>query len=130
MQKIIDKLEVIMYSLINLANVVMRGLMLVKDKADYPQASDWSEEQWEKFSWIFDVTDAISMILWPLLIVVASAGSIYAVILGVNMARADSTEKREEAKKRLINVLLGIGIIIGLILFLQLTINVILPALL
>ena len=33
------------------------------------------------------------------------------------MARADSTEKREEAKKRLINVIVGIAITVALILF-------------
>ena len=35
---------------------------------------------------------------------------------------------REEAKKRLINVLVGLAIIVALILFFQLCINVILPA--
>lgn len=83
-----------------------------------------------KFQWVDDITNAISIVLWPMLIVVASAGSIYAIVLGVNMARADSTEKREEAKKRLINVVVGIAIIVGLILFFQLLINSILPALL
>lgn len=81
----------------------------------------------EDFAWIKNVVDAITMILWPLLIVVGAAGMIYAVILGVNMARADSTEKREEAKKRLINVIVGMAIVIGLILFMQLFMYVIMP---
>ena len=68
-------------------------------------------------STISEIVQALDTLLWPLLIVVAACGTIYSVVLGVNMARADSTEKREEAKKRLINVLVGIAITIGLILF-------------
>lgn len=77
------------------------------------------------FNWIYDITDVINAVLWPLLIIVAAAGTIYAVVLGVNMARADSTEKREEAKKRVINVLVGMAIIIGLVLLLKLFISII-----
>ena len=116
-----------MYRLVNLANIIMRNSFVL---ATTEKPDTWTDEQWEKFSWIYQITDAMDMILWPLLIIVASAGSIYAVVLGVNMARADSTEKREEAKKRLVNVLIGIGIIIGLILFLKLAVSVIFPALL
>lgn len=74
----------------------------------------------ERFAWVANLLEAIDIILYPLLIVVGAAGTIYAVVIGVNMARADSTEKREEAKKRLINVVVGIAITIGLILFLKL----------
>ena len=81
-----------------------------------------------QFGWVIDVVDAISYVLIPLLIVVGAAGIIYSVILGVNMARADSTEKREEAKKRLINVIIGLAVMIGLILFFILFIKFIVPA--
>lgn len=87
-------------------------------------------EEATTWSWVWTVVDAIESVLWPMLIIVCAAGMIYGVILGVNMARADSTDKREEAKKRLINVLVGLAIIVALILFFQLCINVILPALL
>ncbi len=85
------------------------------------------EKDLKEFNWVYDIKDAINSILWPILIVVAAAGTIYAIVLGVNMARADSTEKREEAKKRVINVIIGMIIIIALILLLQLFINNILP---
>ena len=88
------------------------------------------EEAGADWSWVWTIVDAIKSVLWPMLIVVCAAGMIYGVILGVNMARADSTDKREEAKKRLINVLIGLAIIVALILFFQLCISVILPALL
>ena len=80
-----------------------------------------------KFHWVYQIRDAINDVVWPILIVVAAAGTIYAIVLGVNMARADSTEKREEAKKRIINVLIGMVVIVGLILLLQLFLNTILP---
>lgn len=80
-----------------------------------------------QFEWVNQIVAVINDILWPVLILVAAAGTIYAVVLGVNMARADSTEKREEAKKRVINVLIGMAIIIGLILLLKLFMGTILP---
>lgn len=82
------------------------------------------------WSWVPTIVDAIKSVLWPILIIVCAAGMIYAVILGINMARADSTDKREEAKKRLINVLVGLAIIVALILFFQLCMTAILPRLL
>lgn len=81
-----------------------------------------------EFEWVNQIVAVINDILWPVLILVAAAGTIYAVVLGVNMARADSTEKREEAKKRVINVLVGMAIIIGLILLLKLFMGTVLPA--
>ena len=80
---------------------------------------------WE---WVESILNAITTLLYPLLVIVGAAGMIYAVVIGVQMARADSTEKREEAKKRLINVIVGLAIIIALILFFKLFIDVILPA--
>lgn len=105
-----------MYSLVNVANSIMRlvGLGFL--------GVDLDPNEYPEFQWINDITRAVTTVLWPLLIVVGSAGTIYSVVLGVNMARADSTEKREEAKKRLINVIVGIAIVVGLILFFQLLI--------
>lgn len=87
--------------------------------------AEGSDKTW---GWVQDVVNAINEVLWPILIIVGAAGMIYGVVLGVNMARADSPDKREEAKKRLINVVVGLAIIIALILFFKLFINVILPA--
>lgn len=82
----------------------------------------------DEWGWVKNLVSAIDTLLYPLLVVVGAAGTIYAVVLGVNMARADSTEKREEAKKRLINVIVGLAITIALILFFKLFINEILPS--
>ena len=86
-------------------------------------------EAHEKFGWVEQIVAAVYYVLVPLLVVVGAAGMIYAVVLGVQMARADSTEKREEMKKRLINVVIGLAVAIGLILFFVLFIETIIPAL-
>ncbi len=117
-------------------------LLMTKIMAGISRLGGWiiSEAEWNdilgeegselrtKFGWVIDVVDSISYVLIPLLIIVGAAGIIYAVILGVNMARADSTERREEAKKRLINVIVALAIMIGLILFFVLFIKFIVPA--
>ena len=69
----------------------------------------------DSYSGIVPILSLIDSALIPILIVLVAVGTIYSVVLGVNMARADSSEKREESKKRLINFLIGIVIIIVLI---------------
>jgi len=73
-----------------------------------------------KWKWVSDVANSINVVLYPILILVGSAGLIYAVYLGVNLARADSADKQQEAKKRMINALIGLASIIALILLLKL----------
>lgn len=85
------------------------------------------EKNLKDFNWVYDIVDVINDATWPLIILVAAAGTIYAIVLGVQMARADSTEKREEAKKRVINVLLGCAIAVGLVLLLKLFVGTMLP---
>lgn len=44
--------------------------------------------------------------------IIAAVGVIYGIILGINYAKAEDTQKKEEAKKRLINAIVGFGIAI------------------
>ena len=81
---------------------------LPKDKTDVLDA---------QYGWVETIYNGIMTILVPLLAIVAAAGIIWAIVLGVNMARADSTDKREEAKKRLIGLVIGIVILVVLIVF-------------
>ena len=83
-------------------------------------AIDWEDERYASIQFLKPILEAINLILGPILILVATAGSIYAVILGVNMAKAETADKREEAKKRIINAVLALVITIVLILLLQL----------
>lgn len=67
------------------------------------------------YGFLVPILELVDGFMIPLMIVVLSAGTIYAVILGVNMARADSSETRDAAKKRLINCIVGFAIIIVLL---------------
>lgn len=69
------------------------------------------------FKPIVDILDAM---LWPVLILVGTAGSIYAIVLGVNFSKAESADKREEAKKRMINAIIGLVVTIILLILLKL----------
>lgn len=69
------------------------------------------------FAPIIKILDAM---LWPILILVGTAGSIYAIILGVNFSKAESADKREEAKKRMINAIIGLVVTMILLILLKL----------
>ena len=81
----------------------------------FQEAINSNPEEYGGYQAIVPILNLIDSALVPVLIVLLSVGTIYAVVLGVNMARADNGEKREEAKKRLINFLIGAVIIIVLI---------------
>lgn len=55
-------------------------------------------------------------IVFPIILgVLLVFGMVYAIILGVNYAKAEDTEKREEAKKRLVGAVIGIVIALVLV---------------
>lgn len=70
--------------------------------------------------------DTISTVLWIILGVVGALGAVYAIWLGIQLARAEDQGKRDEAKKHLITVLIAVGVTLLLILFF----NILLPAIL
>lgn len=80
------------------------------------------------FEWIGKILGPISTVMWVLLILVGAAGSIYAIYVGVKMARAESQEQRDENKKRLINIVVSIVVVIVLILFFNTFLPMILDA--
>ena len=107
--------------LFRLANFVMNvGLLGTSDNPDTPYYNEATKKFTGPLEFLNAIVDALDAILIPLLIVVGTAGTIYAVILGVNMARAETADKREEAKKRIINAVVALGITIVLILLLGL----------
>ena len=75
------------------------------------------QEMEAEFGWVRQIVDAIKTILVPILAIVAAAGIIWAIVLGVQMARADSTDRREEVKKRLIGLIIGIAVLVIVMLF-------------
>lgn len=76
----------------------------------------------DKSQWSFlnPVLEVLASALVPILIIVGTAGMIYAIVLGVKLARAETTDARDEAKKRLINAVIALVVMIALILLLQL----------
>ena len=93
-----------------LANMFMRGAAFLgaDTNSDIESGANLISET---------VVGTIKSVLVPILGIVGAAGVIWAIVLGINMARADSTEKREEAKKRLISLIVGIVIMVVLIVF-------------
>ena len=73
----------------------------------------------KSFDWLQTLFNVVSWVLIPLFIAVAAGGAIYAVVLGVNLARAEDAERRDAAKKRLIWAIVGFASIIVLILLLN-----------
>lgn len=101
-----------------LANSIMRflGAGVYIGGKQYASVEDFYTQNPE-FGWVKNLIFAIQKVLVPILSIVAAAGIIWAVVLGVQMARADSTDKRDEAKKRLIGLVVGLVIMIVLIVF-------------
>lgn len=70
-----------------------------------------------QYAWIDNFYTYLNPILYAVMALVCAAGAVYGIILGVNLARAEDTSKREEAKKHLITVLVSVFVTIGLVLF-------------
>ena len=94
-------------------NLLFRLATLASGTATGPTAENTT------WGWVTQVTEFLMMILIPILIIVATAGVIYAVVLGVKMAKAEDAGAREEAKKRIINFIIAFAITIALILLLR-----------
>ena len=69
------------------------------------------------------ITKIIDTLLWPIFGIVAALGIVYAIVLGVNYAKAETSDKKEEAKKRIINAVVGVVIMLALIVVIKVFIN-------
>ena len=65
--------------------------------------------------WLETLLSAVTNIIAPILVIVATAGTLYAIVVGVKFAKADNKEEREEAKQKLISVIVGIVVTLILI---------------
>ena len=74
----------------------------------------------KKLDFLKTIVNVIEGVLWPILIVVATVGTIYAVYLGINMAKAEESGKRDEAKKHIITVITAMAITVVMILAINL----------
>lgn len=65
--------------------------------------------------WATKIFNALENFLVPILIILCGVGLIWAVVIGVQMIKADNKEKRDENKARLINIAITIVAVIALI---------------
>ena len=65
--------------------------------------------------WVGTLVSAMTSVINPILILVATAGIIYAIVVGVKFARAEDKGQRDEAKQKLITVIIGIVVTVVLI---------------
>ena len=79
-------------------------------------------------AWLGEVYSTLPSILYAILAVVGGAGAVYSIILGVNLAKSENEEKRKTALIRLRNTLVGVGILLVLVLFINLALPPILHA--
>ncbi len=70
-----------------------------------------------ELAWVKNLFNALYPILYAIMAVVGAAGLVYAIVLGVNLARAEDQSKRDEAKKRLITTIVAVAVVIGLVIF-------------
>ena len=80
------------------------------------------------FAWLNDVYSVLPNILWAILALTGSAGAVYAIILGINLAKAESEDKRKTAATRMKNTLIGVGVLLLLVLFINIFIPMIVKA--
>lgn len=78
--------------------------------------------------WLSDVYDTLPPILYALLAVIGGAGTVYSIILGINLAKSDSDDKRKNSMLRLRNTLIGVAVLLVLVLFINLALPPILKA--
>lgn len=80
----------------------------------------WKElatELGDQYKWLSSLFDVLYPLLYAIMAVTAAAGAVYAIILGINLARAEDQSKRDEAKKRLITTIIAVAVTILLIIF-------------
>lgn len=75
------------------------------------------QESGNETQWLEKFFEVLYPVLYAILAITGAAGAVYAIFLGISMAKADTTEKREEAKKRMINTIVAVVVAIALILF-------------
>ncbi len=73
-----------------------------------PFANAISNISGDAFSWLVPIVSVLDNLIIPVTIIVAIAGAIWIIILGVRLARAETSDKAKEAKGALIRVAVAI----------------------
>lgn len=61
---------------------------------------------------IVPILKVLDQLLVPVIIILGVAGAIYGIVLGVQFSKAETADKRDETKKRLINAVIGVVIML------------------
>lgn len=69
------------------------------------------------------IDELLDVMIIPLLVLIGSAGLIYSIVLGVQYSKAENSDKREEAKKRLVNAIIGFVVLLILLVILRIFTN-------
>ena len=72
------------------------------------------------YAFLAPIVEFIYQAMVPIIVILLAVAAIYSIILGVNMAKAESAEKRDEAKKRIMNFIIGMAVIVVLIVIIYL----------
>jgi H+/Cl- antiporter ClcA len=73
-----------------------------------------------EFAWLGTIFNTITIVMYVIMGLVGAAGAIYAIYLGIQLARAEDQSKRDDAKKHLITVFIAVAVTIVLVLFFNL----------
>ena len=65
--------------------------------------------------WATTLSNALKNVINPILILVATAGIIYAIVVGIKFVKAEDKGQRDEARSKLISVIIGIAVTAALI---------------
>ncbi|MBE7076364.1 MAG: hypothetical protein E7374_00530 [Clostridiales bacterium] len=65
--------------------------------------------------WLDQLVEAILSLIVPVLVLASVAGMIYAIVVGIQFIKAEDKSKRDEAKQKLIYVIVGIVVTLLLI---------------
>ena len=65
--------------------------------------------------WLETLLNAVTNIINPVLIICSVAGILYAIFVGVKFVKAEDKSQRDEAKQKLITVIIGVVVTIVLI---------------
>lgn len=79
-------------------------------------------------NWLGETFNAISIVMYIIMGLVGAAGAIYAIYLGVQLARAEEQGQRDDKKKHLITVVIAIAVTIVFVLFFNILLPMILSA--
>lgn len=86
--------------------------------ADNPCPLDLVHQPW--YTNMMKIVDIIDAFLLPIILILGTAGTIFVIVLGVQFSKAESADKREEAKKRMINAIIGVVVTLLLLILVKL----------